>query len=211
VIAAAHRCGSTVLIDVYHSAGVIPIDIAAMDADFAVGGGYKYLRGGPGACWLYLHPRHLDGSLTTLDAGWFAKREPFAYRRTEAPEFAAGGNAFLESTPPILTYYQAGAGLEFTLAMGVERLRAYSLEQQKTLLGALAGYSVRGGHPAHGAFVVVEHERAAQLAERLRKCDVIVDARGRWLRLCPDVLNTSDELARAASAVRTALEDATPD
>ena len=50
------------------------------DVDFAVGGSYKYLRGGPGACFLYLHPRHLDGSLRTLDIGWFAKREPLRVR-----------------------------------------------------------------------------------------------------------------------------------
>ena len=74
------------LLDVYHALGVFPVDVAALDVDFAVGGSYKYLRGGPGACFLYLHPRHLDGSLRTLDTGWFAKREPFAYL---APRSAA--------------------------------------------------------------------------------------------------------------------------
>ncbi|MGH8713293.1 MAG: aminotransferase class V-fold PLP-dependent enzyme, partial [Casimicrobiaceae bacterium] len=69
LIAAAHAAGARVIVDVYHSLGVMPVDIAALGADFAIGGGYKYLRGGPGAGFLYLHPRHLDGSLRTLDIG----------------------------------------------------------------------------------------------------------------------------------------------
>ena len=98
------------LLDVYHSLGVLPVDVRRLDVDFAVGGSYKYLRGGPGACFLYLAPRHLDGRLRTLDIGWFAKRDPFAYRRPDPPELAEGGDAFLESTPPVLTLYQARAG-----------------------------------------------------------------------------------------------------
>ena len=114
LVAAAHAAGARVLVDVYHALGVFPVDIAALDADFAIGGSYKYLRGGPGACFLYLHPRHLDGSLSTLDTGWFAKRDPFAYERPEPPEFAPGGDAFFESTPPVLPLYQARAGQVFT-------------------------------------------------------------------------------------------------
>src|SRR6516162_9367401 len=100
IVAATHRAGGRVLLDVYHSLGVFPVDVAALDVDFAVGGSYKYLRGGPGACFLYLAPRHLDGSLRTLDTGWFAKRDPFAYLRPDPPVLAEGGDAFLESTPP---------------------------------------------------------------------------------------------------------------
>jgi kynureninase len=72
IVERTHRAGGRVLLDIYHSLGVFPVDVAAQDVDFAVGGSYKYLRGGPGACFLYVHPRHLDGSLRTLDIGWFA-------------------------------------------------------------------------------------------------------------------------------------------
>ena len=63
IVAAAHAAGARVLLDVYHSLGVFPVDVGALDVDFAVGGSYKYLRGGPGACFLYIAPRHLDGGL----------------------------------------------------------------------------------------------------------------------------------------------------
>ena len=199
LIAAAHAAGARVLVDVYHSLGVLPVDVAALDADFAIGGSYKYLRGGPGACFLYLHPRHLDGSLTTLDTGWFAKREPFAYQRPDPPQFAAGGDAFLESTPAILPWYQARAGQVFTLAVGVERLRAYSLSQQQRLVALFRerGVAAEGGTGGRGAFVVIRDPHAVELALVLQERGVHGDARGSYLRLCPDVLTTDAELVAA--------------
>jgi len=200
LIAAAHAGGARVLVDVYHSLGVLPVDVAALDADFAVGGSYKYLRGGPGACFLYLHPRHLDGSLTTLDTGWFAKREPFAYQRPDPPQFAAGGDAFFESTPAILPWYQARAGQVFTLTVGVERLRAYSLLQQRRLVALLRerGVAAEGGSSERGAFVIIRDPHAVELAVVLQERGVHGDARGGYLRLCPDVLTTDAELVAAA-------------
>ena len=207
-IAAAHRAGARVLVDVYHSLGVFPVDIASLDADFAVGGSYKYLRGGPGAAYLYLHPRQLDGSMKPLDIGWFAKTDVFQYRRPDPPEFGAGGDAFLESTPPVLTYYQARAGQLFTLAIGVERLREYSLSQQRLLLSLLErhGIAARGGSEDRGAFVVVSFEdhandAATRCARSLGSRGVICDARGPWLRLCPDVLTGAAEIERAAETL----------
>ena len=206
LVAAARERGARVLLDVYHSLGVFPVDVAALDADFAVGGSYKYLRGGPGACFLYLHPRHLDGSLSTLDVGWFAKRDPFLYRRPEPAEFAAGGDAFMESTPAVLPWYQARAGQVFTLAIGVDRLRAYSLAQQRRLVALLGkrGVAAVGGSEDRGAFVVIEDPDAVALAAALARRGVHCDARGIYLRLCPDVLTTEAELATAAEQLAAA-------
>lgn len=200
LIAAAHASGARVLVDVYHSLGVLPVDIAALDADFAIGGSYKYLRGGPGAGYMYVHPRHLDGGFSTLDIGWFAKKEPFDYVRPEPPEFGAGGDALLESTPPVLVCYQARAGQLFTAAVGVARLREYSLAQQRSLVGLLGQHGVHaeGGSDERGAFVIVRSGRARTWAGELERQGVIVDSRGEILRLCPDLLNTQAELACAA-------------
>ena len=157
IVARAHAAGARVLVDVYHSLGVFPVDVAAMDADFAVGGAYKYLRGGPGAAFLYVHPRVLDGDLRPLDTGWFAKEAPFAYARPDPPRYGAGGDAWLESTPAVLPFYQARSGQAFTLALGVARLREYSLARQRALVAALAerGVTALGGAEDRGAFVVV--------------------------------------------------------
>ncbi len=169
IIARARGVGARVLLDVYHAAGVLPVDVAALDVDFAVGGSYKYLRGGPGACYLYVAPRHVDAGLATLDTGWFAKESPFTYARPHPPRFAEGGDAWLESTPAVLPLYQARAGQRFTLAIGVDRLRAHSLGLQRRLVELLEerGIAARGGTPDRGAFVVVRDSRARALAAGL--------------------------------------------
>jgi len=212
IIAAAHAAGGRVLLDTYHALGVYPFDITALDADFAVGGAYKYLRGGPGAGFLYLHPRHLDGELRTLDIGWFAKREPFAYLRPDPPQYGVGGDAFLESTPAVLPLYQARAGQLLTLALGVARLRAHSLTQQRRLVALLAerGIAASGGTDDRGAFVTVVDERAEQWSETLAERGIVTDARGRYLRLCPDVLTTEADLAVAADGVAKTSGRPTP-
>ncbi len=203
LVEATHRANGRVLLDVYHALGVFPVDVTALDIDFAVGGSYKYLRGGPGACFLYLHPRHLTGSLRTLDTGWFAKRQPFAYARPDPPQYGEGGDAFLESTPPVLPFYQARAGQRLALALGVDRIRAHSLALQSKLVELLRehGIAAKGGTPDRGAFVVMSDERAETWSESLRAAGVITDARGRYLRLCPDLLTTDAELTIAANAL----------
>ncbi|HEX5612985.1 MAG TPA: aminotransferase class V-fold PLP-dependent enzyme [Burkholderiales bacterium] len=205
VIRAAHSTGAKVLLDVYHHAGVLPLDLAALGADFAIGGSYKYTRGGPGACWLYVHPRWHD--LRTLDTGWFAKENPFSYERPDPPRFAGGGDAWLESTPPVLAPVQALAGLEFTLAVGVERLRAWHVPQKQRFAALLAERGIRadGAGAGFGAFLSVRHAEATRLARELAARGVKADARADRLRLCADLLNHDEELARAAEALASIL------
>ena len=198
----AHAAGALVLLDVYHHAGVLPLDLGALGADFAIGGCYKYLRGGPGACWLYVRPGLVD-SMRTLDTGWFAKKDVFAYARPEPPEFGPGGDAWLESTPPALVPFQALAGLELTLELGVERLREYSLAQ-KAILGDLIHDAVGVGSD-YGAFVTVRRPDAANIARALKQCHIKVDASGEYLRICPDILNPRAELEQAARMLNELL------
>ena len=201
---ACRQQGTRLLVDSYHAVGVIPVDVVQLGADFVIGGSYKYLRGGPGACFLYIAPEVLEAGLRPLDSGWFANSDPFAYNRPELPVLSYGGNAFLESTPPVLTWYQARSGLEFTLAMGVERLRAYGLKQLDTLRGYItdAGVNtVKGGDEDHGAFLAIRLAKAMDFAAGLQREGIICDARGQWLRLCPDCLTRDEELRCAAAAL----------
>ena len=78
--------------------------------------------------------------------------------------------------------------------------------QQRHLVQGIAaqGLEARGAREDHGAFVVVRHERARELSAALREQGIVTDARGPWLRLCPDVVNTRDDLDRAATALGVA-------
>ena len=201
---ACHQHGARLLVDSYHAIGVIPVDVAQIGCDFMIGGSYKYLRGGPGAAFLYIAPEALESGLRPLDTGWFANSDEFAYQRPDPPLLKSGGDAFLESTPPVLTWYQARSGQQFTLAIGIDRLRAYSLHQLTALREYLAQAgvnSVVGGDTHHGAFLAVRLAAATQLPSILEGEGIICDARGEWLRLCPDCLTRDEELRRAAAAL----------
>jgi kynureninase len=103
----------------------------------------------------------------------------------------------------VLAPVQALAGLEFTLEVGVRRLRVYHLDQKRRFAAMLEGRGLRalGAGADHGAFLTVVHPRAAQISQRLLVHGVKTDARGEYLRLCADLLNMDEELQRAAGAL----------
>jgi kynureninase len=204
---ACHRSGARLLVDAYHAIGVFPVDVAAMHADFMIGGSYKYLRGGPGAAFLYISPAALESGLQPIDIGWFAKDQHFAYERPDPPRFAPGGDAFLEATPPVLTWYQARAGQQLTLALGVDRIRAYNLDRLSRLKSYLAeaGIAATGADEQHGGFLTVEHANAPSLVQALEQRGVITDARGRWLRLSPDYLTTDTQMREATATLAAVI------
>lgn len=205
LVRACHSKGAKVMVDAYHAVGVLPFSLG--EADFAMGGSYKYLRGGPGCCWLAVHPRHLgaDGP-RTVDTGWFAKEDTFGYGRPDSTHRKAGGDAWLESTPAILPFYQGRAGLAFTRSIGVNQLRAYGLELSRRLRERFLaiGLPVLGANDADqfGAFVCVGHPRAAEASTRLKELGVNTDARGAFVRFGPDLLTTEDEIAQAVQAAK---------
>ncbi len=219
IVSAARAHNAEIVLDTYHTAGVMPISVDDLGVDFAIGGNYKYTRGGPGACWLAIAERHLReagpspaGSLSTLDTGWFAKNNTFAYERPETPELSAGGDAWLESTPPFLLPYQAEAGLELVEAIGLERLRDYNLKQQQTLADALRNHGIEPREISpRGAFLLVPHPDAMTISKQLKQAGLNTDARPcpsgttAHIRLCPDICTTDDELERAAEIMASIL------
>ena len=120
----AHKAGVLVIWDLAHSAGAVPVDIAS--ADFAVGCGYKYLNGGPGApAFAWVHPKHTawmdrTGWRQPL-SGWLGHAAPFAFSSEYEP--ARGIARFVCGTPPVLSLAALECGVDTVLA-AEERRRA---------------------------------------------------------------------------------------
>jgi len=125
----AHAHGTLALWDLAHSAGALPVALKAAEADFAVGCGYKYLNGGPGApAFVWVHPRHAERFSQPL-SGWMGHAAPFEFTPAYRP--AAGIARYLCGTPALLSMAALECGVDSVLAAeplgGMAALRAKSL------------------------------------------------------------------------------------
>ena len=122
----AHDAGAIVIWDLAHSAGALPVDVAGAEADFAVGCGYKYLNGGPGApAFIYVRPgigNRIDPAL----AGWMGHEAPFVFDQAYRP--GAGVQRMRVGTPPILSMAALDAALDVWVGVSIEDVRVRSIE-----------------------------------------------------------------------------------
>jgi kynureninase len=122
--AAAHVKGARTIWDLAHSAGAVPLDLEAAQADYAVGCGYKYLNGGPGApAFLYVAGRHHETFRQPLQ-GWLGHASPFAFEASYRP--ATGIASAVVGSPPIVAMTALEAGVDIFLRQDMGAIRAKS-------------------------------------------------------------------------------------
>ena len=122
---AAHTNGALMVWDLAHTAGAVPFHAAELDVDFAVGCGYKYLNGGPGApAFIYVAPRLLEESGQPLQ-GWWGHADPFEFEVDYRP--AVGISRFLTGTANVLSMKSLEAALEVFDGISLVKLREKSL------------------------------------------------------------------------------------
>jgi kynureninase len=184
----AHLAGALTVWDLSHSAGAVPVDLAGARADFAVGCGYKYLNGGPGApAFVFVARRHLQAMdadrFAQPLAGWLGHRTPFDF----SPEYqpATGIDRFGAGTPSILALAALDCGVDTVLAAGIEPLRAKSLQLTQFFIELVESRCADPGlqivtprEPAlRGSQVCCAHEHAWPIMQALIARGVIGDYR----------------------------------
>ena len=191
--ARAHAAGALTVWDLAHSAGAVPVDLSGAGADFAVGCGYKYLNGGPGApAFVWAHRRHVDRAWQPL-AGWIGHAAPFEFTPDYRP--APGITRYLCGTPPVLSLAALECGVDTVLAAeplgGMAALRTKSLALTRLFAELVqtrcAGHGLRLVSPTDDAqrgsqVCLARDEGAYAIVQALIERGVIGDFRA------PDVL-----------------------
>jgi kynureninase len=204
--AIARRChdvGATLVLDVFQSAGIVPVDVKGWDVPIAVGGVLKWLCGGPGGSFLYVDPE-LRPKLEPSFTGWMAHASPFAFEpppmrfRDDALRFALG-------TPPVPALYAAREGPKVIAeACGgdMTTIRAKSLRQTQRIidLGSARGFPIRTPlePERRGGSVSVLVPHAKEVAFELNAEDIVCDFRpGAGVRFSPHFYTTDEEIDTA--------------
>ena len=188
VTAKAHAAGALMLWDLAHSAGAVPVDLNAAGADLAVGCGYKYLNGGPGAPAFLWVAQRWHGEIAMPLTGWLGHAAPFAFETHFRP--ADGIARGLVGTPPILSLAALECGVDILLDASMADIRAKSLKQSalftRLIEQELAGHGFTLVSPRddamRGSQVCIAHEHGYPIMQALIARGVIGDFRA------PDIL-----------------------
>ncbi len=214
VTAAARAQGALMLWDLSHSAGAVPIDLNACQADLAVGCGYKFLNGGPGApAYLFVAERH-HGSLLSPLGGWMGHARPFEF--VDHYEAADGMKRFLCGTPPILAFAALESGvdlhLEVDMRVVAQKSRALSELFMDLVQERCGAYGLTLVGPARGAprgsHVSFQHPHAYEVMQAIIDRGVIGDFRAPDIMrfgLTPLYLRYAD-VAQAVDTLRDVLQ-----
>jgi kynureninase len=210
IVARAHAVGAQVVFNGYHSVGVIPVDVTAMEVDFYIGGTLKWLCGGPGGVFLYARPDLLP-SLEPKVTGWFAHRQPFAF---DLEHFERRDDIYrlMTGTPGIASLYAIQPGVEVIAQAGVENIRRKSMRQTALLieLADEQGYEVISPQQAdvRAGTVTVRPPQAYAVSRELIARDILVDYReGAGIRIAPHFYNSDEEIHQVIAAIGEILQD----
>jgi kynureninase len=210
IIEKAHRVGAYVVVDAFQSLGNVPLDVQAINADFATGGTLKWLCGGPGTAYLYVRP-DLANKLQPTLTGWFAHENPFAFE-IGATKYAAAPYRFMQGTSNVPGYYTALPGLKIIREIGVERIREKSKKMTARLieLADQRGWQVNAPRDPEqrGGTVAINMPNAHEVCQELLRRDVLVDFRPKaGVRFSPHFYNTMEEIDKAIHTVDEVLAE----
>jgi kynureninase len=194
----AHEVGAYIVADLYQSAGIVPVDVTALDLDFATGGSVKWLLGGPGAGYLYVRG-DLDATLKPAATGWAAHAQPFEFINGPI-QYAPEMHRFLNGTPNVPAMYSARAGYEIVNQIGVESIRAKSKRQTQLLIALAdeAGLVVRSPREpeARGGTIILNVANGREVTAELGRRQILVDFRpGAGIRIAPHFYTSDSEIA----------------
>lgn len=200
----AHSKGAFLLVDAYQSLGQIPFDVRETAVDFLVGGGLKWLLGGPGVAFLYVR-RELVEELVPSVTGWFADRDQFRFEPRRL-EFHPTARRFEQGTPSLAAVHAQLGGLELLAEVGWEQVYAATYELKEDLIMAATEAGLRprvAGESGRRAAIVMLPSRDPKAdVRRLAEAGIVVDARPGHVRISPFFYNSREDYVGAIEILR---------
>lgn len=199
----AHAQGAKIIVDGYHSVGVLPVDVKALDVDFYVGGVLKWLLGGPGLTFIYVREELIELLQPTI-SGWFASADQFAFDAQNLL-LAPSANRLELGTPSIPTAYAGVAGMDMILDAQPDRIypRLQALTERVASRARRDGYEIVSPQnpDERGGIVMLRLKEPQETVNRLADQNFTVDYRPGLLRVSPHFFNTEDDVDRLMDAI----------
>jgi kynureninase len=208
IVEKAHRVGAHVVLDCFQSLGNVPVDVQALNVDFAAGGVLKWLCGGAGTSYLYVRP-DLGKTLQPKFTGWFAHQNPFGFE-IGSSKYGEAPFRFMQGTTNVPGFYTAMPGLKIIREAGITRIREKSKKMTARLieLADQRGWRVNAPRDPElrGGTVAIDMPNAKEVCHELLRRDVLVDYRPlAGVRFSPHFYNTMEEIDRAIQTVDEVL------
>lgn len=209
IVAKAREVGAFVVLDVFQSVGILPLELQAWGVHAAVGGALKYCCGGPGNCFLYVDP-DLRNDLVPHFTGWSAHTNPFAFS-AEGQDYRTDGGRFLNGTPNVPALYAGREGVRIVKEVGLQAIREKSMLMTAMLIEEAERHGLRCNTPAdpavRGGHVPVDVPHGYEVCQVLLEEDIVVDYRPQaGIRMAPHFYNTEEEVVGAVRRMAEIVE-----
>ncbi|MCQ8891495.1 aminotransferase class V-fold PLP-dependent enzyme [Pseudoalteromonas carrageenovora] len=207
IVALSKRTSSLSIIDVAQSAGVLSLDLTALNADFMIGSSVKWLCAGPGAAYLWVNPEQL-ASCEPKDVGWFSHQNPFEFNIHHF-EYNSSALKFWGGTPSVVPYIIAANSIMYFAKLGADKVRDHNFAMLTLIHQQLKEYVVSPTHRQHCSGTVIlnfaKHQNAVLKA--LDEAKISVDERKQGIRVSPHIYNTRDDITQFILVIHKVLKD----
>jgi kynureninase len=212
IVEKAHRVGAYVMLDTFHSAGTMPVDVQKLNTDFACGGVLKWLCGGPGVGFLYVRS-DLGKKLEPRFTGWMGHQHPFDFEigpnRYTDPPFR-----FMNGTPHIPALEAARPGIAIITEAGVANIREKSKRQTARLVELADQHGWRVNTPRdperRGGTVSIDMPDSQAVSQELIRREILIDWRPQaGVRFSPHFYTKDEEIEAAIAAADEVVKERT--
>lgn len=205
IVTCAKQHNVLTLLDVAQSAGVLALDLTALQPDFMIGSSVKWLCGGSGAAYLWVNPAKLQ-QCEPQDVGWFSHQSPFEF---DIHHFDYHDSAlrFWGGTPSVAPFVIAGHSIDYFARLGVDKVRAHNIALLDKLSGAFATFLISPSetHKRSGTAILNFGKQQKAVLKALEKADISVDARAYGIRVSPHIYNDLADIENFIAVIKSVI------